>query len=309
MKPTIFITGATGKTGFFAAKTLLEKGYPVKAMARKESDTTKKLKALGAEIVRADFLDLASMEKALKGIARAYFVHPPEDGLLEATANFIVAAQTNGVKAIVNMSQLTAHKYHDSPLAKQHWLAEQMLDLTEMMVTHVRPGFFSEMLYLMNGANILQEGKIYLPHGDAYHAPIAAEDIGRSVAAILEEPEKHNRTRPILTGPERVSQADIAAIASEVLGIPIEYVSVSDEQWAEAMKQTGLMSNFLVKHLVEVGKDYQNDVFDKVTTTVEELTGQKPMDIKTFIECNKSFFTPDFLQAFAEKITAEKQAA
>ena len=207
------------------------------------------------------------------------------------------------------MSQLPAHKYHDSPLTRQHWLAEKMLDLTDMMVTHVRPGFFAEMLYLMNGASILTEGKMYLPHGDACHAPIAGEDIGRSVAAILEKPEQYNHKHLILTGPERVSQADIAAIATEVLGMPIEYISVPYEEWAEAMKQTGLMSDFLVNHLVKVGKDYQNDVFDKVTTTVEELTGQKPMDMKTFIEINKSFFTPDFLQALAEKLAAEKQAA
>jgi len=184
-----------------------------------------------------------------------------------------------------------------------------MLNNTQMMVSHVLPGFFAEMLYLMNGANILQEGKMYLPHGEAYHAPIAGEDIGRSVAAILENPEKHDGKRLILTGPDRVSQKDIADITSKVLGIPIEYISLPDEQWADAMKQSGLMSDFLVKHLVEVGKDYQNNVFDKVTTTVEELTGLKPMDMKTFVEVNKSFFTPDFLQAYAEKLIAEKQAA
>lgn len=308
-KPTILITGATGKTGFFAAKTLLEKGYHVKAMARKESETTKELKALSAEIVIGNLLDLASLEKSMKGVERAYLVYPPADGLLEATANFIVAAQTTGVKAIVNMSQLTTRKYHTSLLTRQHWLAEQMLNNTNMLVTHVLPGFFAEMLYLMNGANILQQGKMYLPHGEAYHAPIAGEDIGRSVAAILEDPEKHNGKRHYLTGPVRVSQKDIAAIASEVLGTPIEYISLPDEQWADAMKQSGLVSDFLVKHLVEVGIDYQNNVFDKVTTTVEELTGQKPMDMKTFVESNKSYFTPDFLQAYAEKLVAEKQAA
>ena len=283
-KPTILITGATGKTGFFAAKTLLEKGYPVKAMTRRNSDTTKELEALGAEIVIANLLDLASLEKSMQGVERAYLIYPPEDGLLEATANFIVAAQAAGVKAIVNMSQLPARKYHTSALTRQHWLAEQMLNNTNMLVTHVLPSFFSEMLYLMNGASILQEGKMYLQHGEAYHAPIAGEDIGRSVAAILEIPEKHNGKRHVLTGPDRLSQKDIAAIASEVLGMPIEYISISDEQWADAMNQSGLPSKFLVKHLVQVGIDYRNGVFDEVTTTVEELTGQKPMDMKTFVE-------------------------
>ncbi len=309
MKPTIFVTGATGKSGYFAAKTLLEKGYPVRAMTRKTSETTEQLKALGAEIVIANFNDLASLEKGLEGVERAYFVYPPEDGLLEATANFIVAARAHGVKSVVNMSQLPVHKYHDSRLSKQHWLAEQMLNLTDMMVTHVLPGFFAEMLYLLNGANILQKGIIYLPHGDAYHAPIAGEDIGRSVAAILQEPEKHDRKRHVLTGPERLSQSDIAAITSEALGIPIEYISLPEEHWAAAVAQTGMMSEFLVKHLVAVGQDYRDDVFDVVTSTVEELTGQKPIDMKTFIERNKAAFTPEYLHTYAEKITAEKQAA
>lgn len=309
MKPTIFISGATGKTGFFAARTLLEKGYPVKAMARKESDTTHELKALGAEIVHADFRNLASMEKALKGVDRAYFVYPPDDGLLEATAIFILAAKANDVKSIVNMSQLPARQDHNSALTNQHWLGEQMLDMADMAVTHVRPTFFSEMLYLMNGGNILKEGKMYLGHGDAYHAPITGEDIGRSVAAILENPEIHKGQRYVLTGPERLSQHDIAKIASEVLRRNIEYVPITLEQWRDAVKDAGLLPDFLIKHLIEVSRDYQNGVFDKLTTTVEELTGQKPTDMRTFVESNKSYFTPDYLQSYSEKMIAEKQAA
>jgi len=146
-KPTILITGATGKTGFFAAKILLEKGYPVKAMARRNSATSKELEALGAEIVIANLLDLASLEKSMQDVERAYLVYPPEEGLLEASANFIVAAQNADVKAIVNMSQLPARKYHTSALTRQHWLAEQMLNNSNMLVTHIRPGFFAEMLY------------------------------------------------------------------------------------------------------------------------------------------------------------------
>jgi len=308
-KPTILITGSTGKTGFFAAKTLLEKGFPVRAMARTKSDTTGVLEALGAEIVYASFHDLSSLEKALDGVERAYFVYPPEDRLLEATANFIVAAKKNNVKAIVNMSQLPAREYHDSHLSRQHWLAEQMLNLTNMTITHVCPSFFAEMLYLMNGASILQEGKIYLPHGNAHHAPIAAEDIGRSVAAILVDPKKHNHKRYVLTGPERLSHQDIASITTEVLGLPVEYVPLSYEAWSEAMRKTGYMSSFLISHLVEVGKDYQKGIFDKITTTVEDLTGQKPVGMKTFIENNKLYFTPNYLQAMAQKLTHELKAA
>lgn len=78
---------------------------------------------------------------------------------------------------------------------------------------------------------------------------------------------------------------------------------------ADAVKDAGLLPKFLTKHRIEVSRDYQNDVFDKLTTSVEELTGQKPTDMRTFVESNKSYFTPEYLQAYAEKMAAEKQAA
>ena len=300
-KPTILIAGATGKTGFFAAKTLLNQGYPVKAMARKESDTTFELEAMGAEIAIANLLDLKSVELALEGVERAYFAYPPADRLLEATANFIVAAQESGIKAIVIISQLPARRNSTSALTHQHWLAEKMLDNTNMLVTHLRPGFFAEMLYLMNGANILQKGQMCLLHGDAKHAPIAGEDIGRCVAAILQNPDKHNGQCYTLTGPERLSQKDIAAVASEILGMPIEYISVPYDQWANAMQQGSPLSDFLIKHLVEMAKDYQNGVFDELTSSIKTLSGQAPMSMRTFIKKNKEVFTPDALKAIAEK--------
>ena len=303
MKPLILVTGATGKTGFVTAKALLEKGYPVRALVRGASEKADGLKSLGAEIAVGNFHDTESLENAMEGVERAYLLYPPEDRLLEGTANFIVAATGKGVKAVVNMSQMQAYKPHRSPLTQQHWLAEQMLNLTDMTVVHLCPPFFAEMLYLMNAGNILQEGKMYLPHGDARHAPITADDIGLYAASILENPEKFKGQRLLLTGPELLTQAEIAAITSEVLSVPIEYVSVTREQWAEGVRQAGLRDEFLISHLSEVGDDFRiNDVFAELTTTFEEVTGQKPTDMRAFVENSKWAFTPEFVQAMKEQM-------
>ena len=72
-KPTILITSATGKSGFFAVKYLLKKGFKVKAMARGKSQKTDELENLGAEVVFGNLLDITSVEVALQGIQRAYF--------------------------------------------------------------------------------------------------------------------------------------------------------------------------------------------------------------------------------------------
>src|SRR5215469_6836262 len=57
-KPTILVTGATGKTGSVVASELLKAGYPVRAMVRREDDRSARLKAQGAEIAVTDMSDV-----------------------------------------------------------------------------------------------------------------------------------------------------------------------------------------------------------------------------------------------------------
>jgi NAD(P)H dehydrogenase (quinone) len=51
IKPTIAVTGATGKTGSVVSTELLKAGYPVRAIVHREDSRCAHLKALGAEIV------------------------------------------------------------------------------------------------------------------------------------------------------------------------------------------------------------------------------------------------------------------
>ena len=59
----ILITGATGNQGGAIARQLLSKGYRVRAMTRNpESEKSRSLAALGAEVVQGEFDDPASLE-------------------------------------------------------------------------------------------------------------------------------------------------------------------------------------------------------------------------------------------------------
>ena len=125
---TILVTGATGKTGASVVDLLRRRGFAVRAMVHQLDERSRHLETLGAEVVVGDFLDLASMRAAVKGVNRVYFCHPPLDGLLRATAHIAVAARDGGVEALVNMSQISAREGARSPLAHDHWLSEQLLD-------------------------------------------------------------------------------------------------------------------------------------------------------------------------------------
>ncbi len=120
--PLILVTGSTGKTGTPVVRQLLERGYPVRAFVHRLDERSQRLSELGAEVVVGDFGNLQSVRDAMKAVKRVYFCYPPQGGrLLEAATNVAIAARDEGVRGVVNMSQISAREQAKSPLAFQHW--------------------------------------------------------------------------------------------------------------------------------------------------------------------------------------------
>ncbi len=289
-KPLVLVTGATGKTGAPVVEQLLERGYPVRALVHRNDERSERLEALGAEVVQGDFLDLAAVRSAMAGVKRVYFCYPPLPGLLEATANVALAARDEGVEAVVNMSQISAREGAGSPLARQHWLSERILDWAGVGASHVNPTFFAEDLYLFTGDSIPAEGKMYLPFGEGRHAPVAAEDIASVVVGILEDPKPHVGARYIVTGPKNMSVSEMAEVLSDELGKAVEYVNLPLDQWREALVARPEFPEFLANHLVHVAKDHQDGVFSAETDVVEKVGGREPQSLQQFVRANRTKF-------------------
>src|ERR1700741_4257118 len=171
------ITGATGNTGAHTVRLLRERGLRVRALVHSVDERADRLRELGAEVVQGDLLDFPAVGAATVGVTAAYFNYPIRPGLIEATANFAQAASEAGVHAVVNMSQISARREAKSNAARQHWIAERLLDRTALVTTHLRPTFFMEWLnsfFVRRGG----EGIYRLPLANVRHAPIAAPGQG-----------------------------------------------------------------------------------------------------------------------------------
>lgn len=115
-KALILVTGSTGKTGTPVVEQLLKDNYPVRAFAHRLDERSQRLSELGAEVVAGDFVDLRSVRKAMKGVKRVYFCYPPQgDRLLEAATNLAIAARNEGIRGLVNMSQVLAREPRQEP--------------------------------------------------------------------------------------------------------------------------------------------------------------------------------------------------
>jgi NAD(P)H dehydrogenase (quinone) len=287
---TFLIAGATGDTGRNVTKILTGQGLPVRALVHREDERSQALRAMGAEVVVGDLSDLDAVRQVMEGIQAAYFVYPIEPGLIEATVFFAQAAKEAGVKSIVNMSQISARSDSKSHAARNHWVAERVFDWSGVPVTHLRPTYFAQwLLYPHFISSIKKHGAISLPFGNGRHAPIAAEDQARVIAAILLDPVAHQGKTYPLYGPVEMDQAGIAAAVGEALGRKVVYQPIEIDEYRARLESVGMPAH-RIQHLCAVAVDYRNGIFAGTNNVIEDITGQPPMTVQAFITLHKDAF-------------------
>lgn len=84
----------------------------------------------------------------------------------------------------------------------------------------------------------------------------------------------------------RSATAEIAGLASEVLGKPVNVIQLNDQQLAEGMKAAGLPDH-LVSFLIGFDANTRVGDADIVTNDLETLTGKRPISLRNFFEANK----------------------
>jgi uncharacterized protein YbjT (DUF2867 family) len=285
------VMGATGKTGAHTVKLLRDEGLRVRAFVHSLDGRAAQLEALGAEVVQGDVSDFHSVSAATVGVTAAYFTYPISQGLIEATTNFAQAASEAGVHAVVNMSQISARREAKSNAARQHWIAERLLDRTAMVTTHLRPTFFMEWqtgFWVRRG----DEGLFRLPFADVRHAPIAAVDQARVIAAILQNPDPHDRQVYPLVGVEELDWHQIAAKVQDTLGIPVQYTPIEIPAFAAGLREAGASDHF-VQHISSVAQDYRDGVFSGMNNLVEAIGGVPPITVEEFVASVRRHFDTD----------------
>jgi uncharacterized protein YbjT (DUF2867 family) len=295
----ILVTGAAGRVGAVGrtvTELLLQKGKAVRAMVRNDDERAQALRDMGAEVVVGDLLDLESMHRAIAGCETMYFGMSVSDAYLAATVNAAAVAKHHGVKAFINMSQMTLVQMSitettASPQHKLHWLAEQALNWSGLPVVHVRPTVFLEGFFLMFSApTVKKSDQIRLPFGDGKTSPVAAEDVARVVAALLAEPQPHIGKTYHLTGPQSQNMHGYAEEYSKALGRAITYQDIDVGPWRASLIERGLPIH-LVNHLSTMADLHRAGRYDRMTDDVLTLTGEAAMSVQDFVRKNAKAFT------------------
>jgi uncharacterized protein YbjT (DUF2867 family) len=274
----------------------MKQGKAVRAMVRTEDERAQALRKQGAEVVAGDLLDLDSMHKAIAGCETVYFGMSVSDTYLAATVNVAAIAKHHGVKAFINMSQMTLAQMSitettASPQQKLHWLAEQALNWSGLPVVHVRPTVMLEGFFLIvTPESVRESNQIRLPFGEGRTSPVGVEDVARVIAILAANPQPHIGKIYHLTGPQSENMHYFAKEYSKALGRTITYQDIPVKPWRDALLKRGLQDH-LVKHLAIMADLHRAGRYDRLSNDVFTLTGEEPLSVREFVSKNAEAFT------------------
>ncbi len=283
MSKKVLITGATGDTGRATVREAIALGLDVRAMVRRLDERSAALAAQGAEVVVGDLFDINSIRAALESVAAAYFVYPVAPGLITATVNFAQAAKEAGTKAVINLSQRSQNRESTSESCRDTYIAEQVFNWSGVPVIHLRPTLFLEWLLYPWQLAYLKHGILRLPACKGRHSPIAVDDQGRAIAALLKNPEGHIGTSIDLSGPVEMDHEQMAAELSEALDRKIVFQDLPIEEYTASLIEMGLPP-YVVQHFGGAMLDYQHGHMAGADNNVEKLTGRRSMTVGEFVK-------------------------
>lgn len=281
MSRKVLISGAAGDTGRAAVRSSIDLGLDVRAMVHKPDARSEALEKLGAEVVVGDLQEIDTVRAAMEGADAAYFVWPVAPGLLRATVNFAQAAKEAGVGTIVNLSQRSADRHSKSESCRDTFIAEQVFDWSGVPVIHLRPTYFLEWLLYPWQLPYLRQGVLRMPVGKGRHSPIAADDQGRAIAALLKDPANHVGQTIPLSGPVEMDHEQMASELSEALGRKIIFQDLPVDEYCASLAAMGVPA-YIVQHFSGATEEYQRGAMSGADDNLELLTGRRSMTVGEF---------------------------
>jgi uncharacterized protein YbjT (DUF2867 family) len=251
---TVLVTGATGRQGGATARALLAAGVPVRALVRDPwSKPARAIEALGAELVRADLSDRATLGPAVEGVRAVFSVQMPpmtETGVdfageLTQATNLIDAAKAEGVRQFVQSSTSGVGEHTQAPgWAEGRWAAMTDYFHTKQAITEavrdagfarwtvIKPAFFMENLPLLAPRGP-RGGLLTVLKPDTELALVAVRDIGMAAAHAFRDPDRFHQVELELAGDLRTME-QIAQTLSAAWGVPVSAPSMSLQKALDA---------------------------------------------------------------------------
>ncbi|WP_456388265.1 SDR family oxidoreductase [Profundibacter sp.] len=281
------VTGASGQLGRQVVANLLAKGAgPIIAITRspnKIADLVEK----GVEVRKGDFNDPQSLATAFASGKRLLIISTDdlEPGKrLAAHTNAIAAAKAEGIAHIVYTSLVNPVEECPITFTADHRDTEALIMASGAAYTILRNNLYADLV-LIGGGQSIAMGKHFAAAADGKTGYVTRTDCARAASvALLQEAGSSILD---ITGPAAISQAEIAAILSEIAGKDIPYIPISADDLVQAMVGNGL-PEFMARVFASFDEAIAQGYLDVVSGDLAKLTGQAGQSVHDFLIANKA---------------------
>jgi uncharacterized protein YbjT (DUF2867 family) len=229
----ILVTTA-GKVGSETVRLLRQRNLPVRVLVR-DPAKAKALADAGAEIAVGDLDVPASIDAALAGVTTVVLVSP---AIPAQELNVVHGAVRAGVGHVIKASSKASA---DSPIARRRGQTEIEAGLAASGLPHtlLRSNGYMQNVLMLAPAISRTDG-FGSSAGDGRIGMVDARDVGAVAAEIAAAPAPHAGKTYWLTGPELITNDDVAAVLSRLLGRTITYRRLSFDEDRAAMIAAGV---------------------------------------------------------------------
>ena len=229
----ILVTTA-GKVGFETVRLLRERDVPVRVLVRDPAKAAALAEA-GAEIAKGDLDVPAAIDDAMTGVSAVVLVSP---AVPAQELNVVASAARAGTGHVV---KATSKASADSPIARRRWQAEIEAGLAASGIPHtlLRSNAYMQNVLALAPA-IAKTSSFGSAAGKGRSGLVDARDVAAVAAEIAASPAAHAGQTYWLTGPGLISNYDVAAVLSKLLGRTITYRELTVEENTETMIRAGV---------------------------------------------------------------------
>jgi uncharacterized protein YbjT (DUF2867 family) len=278
----ILITGASGNVGREVLKQIARTGASVRAAFQSPS---KAAAAPGVEIAILDYNQPDTLRAVLKDVDRVFLVGPPTGELpaLERKAVDVIAQ--SDVRQLVKLSAMGGR---EATFPRQHTESEDYILSSGVPYTFLRPNGFMQNIVNYSAPTINAQNAFYGTEGDGRVSQIDIRDVAAVAVKVLTE-DGHVGKAYTLTGPQSLSNKEIAQMLSDVLGREIRFINLPPAELKQALLSAGI-PEWNANALLDLQRLYREGKAAAITPHVEEILGRKPTSFAKFLQDYRDVF-------------------
>ncbi len=295
----ILITGASGQYGRAATDRLIAQGRAADLilMTRTPAKLADRA-AQGCTVRYGDYDKPETLAEAVKGAGRMLLISGTRVGARVVQHKAAIdAAVAGGVRHILYTSFIGIDDpKNPAEVRHDHIETERLIKASGMAWTMLRDAHYADAMIIMAGPGMMASKS--WPHnwGDGREAMVWRDDCVASAVAVLTG-EGHEGQTYDITGPELQTCAELAALVSEVTGIPIASVPLSDDGQYGMFDAMGIPRRpvddqavggipWNSDDMVSFGVAIREGFLELCTGDVERLTGRPARSVRQMVEEN-----------------------